>query len=99
MNCSDSKCVGDDRIRNCQCYGKDDENQFCAFEENGLLYECFPGCCEGGCPGQCSDVRPKPPYRDKKFTLITKNRTTYAKYLQITFIVILALIIASTFTI
>jgi hypothetical protein len=34
-------------------------------EEDGVYYECEAGCChEGkGCPGQCSDVDPSPPYR------------------------------------
>lgn len=99
MNCSGTMCMGDDRIKNCQCYGKDDKNQFCAYEENGFLYECFPGCCEGGCPGQCEGVRPKPPYKDKSYTVVTKEVKKIDKYLQALFIFILLLVIASTFSI
>ncbi len=37
-------------------------NQICAFEnEDGFMYPCDPGCCQGGCPGQCEEVAPRPP--------------------------------------
>lgn len=36
--------------------------QFCAFEsDDGFVYECDKGCCEGGCPGQCEGVDPRSP--------------------------------------
>ena len=36
--------------------------QFCAFKgDDGALYDCDKGCCEGGCPGQCESVDPRPP--------------------------------------
>ncbi len=96
MKCSNLMCMGDDRIQNCQCYGVDAENQVCAFEENGVLYECFPGCCEGGCPGQCTDALPRPAYRESVFPVITKDSRVYRKYIQESFLLILILIIAST---
>lgn len=37
-------------------------NQICAFEnDDGFMYPCDPGCCQGGCPGQCEEVKPRPP--------------------------------------
>lgn len=70
MNCKANGCKGDNRKRNCQCYALSSasdarRNQKCMVEEDGVYYECEAGCChEGkGCPGQCSDVDPSPPYR------------------------------------
>ena len=88
MNCKTDVCKGDNRKRNCQCYALSSasdarRNQKCMVEEDGVYYECEAGCChEGkGCPGQCRDVDPSPPYRvispsDVYTVASVKNLTT-----------------------
>lgn len=73
-NCDLSFCSVNNSVRDCKCYPNlsilsqnpsQEElfgNQFCAFEsEDGFLYSCDAGCCQGGCPGECSNVSPRPP--------------------------------------
>ena len=46
--------------------------QLCAYEsDEGYLFPCDQGCCDGGCPGQCDGVTPRPP--EKAYTPPTTN--------------------------
>lgn len=76
--CELSICDKNYKNKRCACYPNlsvlnnmviDDKNeavranQICAHESKGFLYPCDPGCCQGGCPGQCLDVPPRPPQK------------------------------------
>ena len=82
--CDLSRCSGAYRDNDCKCYpnmssisSKEElyANQICAYESNdGFLYQCDPGCCEGGCPGECLDVKPRPPQGIYKKRIITDTQ-------------------------
>ena len=52
--------------KECKCYSEpgtnNDNDQFCGFlSDDGYVYGCDSGCCGDGCPGQCPNVKPRPP--------------------------------------
>lgn len=64
MDCTRDTCTTTEK---CRCYallgkGKTSEYQICAYKRGDAYFMCEPSCCKGGCPGQCADVIPKPPY-------------------------------------
>jgi hypothetical protein len=70
-------------------------NQFCAYEgEDGVLYGCNARCCGSGCPGQCKDVKPRPP---EGIPIAVSSSTSYQlnfhKLVEIVILIIGALLI------
>lgn len=86
--CDIATCGGAYRDNDCKCYpnmsiisSKNPTkeqlygNQICAYEsKDGFLYPCDSGCCQGGCPGQCLDVKPRPPQGTYKKIVFTKEQ-------------------------
>ena len=55
--CDTSKCDIFFKDKKCKCYANPNtawpqEDQLCAYLENGVLFECDGGCCAGGCPNK-----------------------------------------------
>ena len=97
MECADLKC---DVIDECKCFAMTDEtfqyeNLVCGVRRGARIFPCNPGCCSGGCPGQCKGVRPRSPYKvtDDFFTPFEVNIPAYSK---IILVVLLGLVITST---
>ena len=67
MDCQSDENTCDEIFDECRRYAstKDSNpyaNQVCGIRKNGILLPCKSGCCAGGCPGQCKNVRPRQPY-------------------------------------
>lgn len=96
MDCKDLKCS--ERTKNCRCFAyanvKDPKKeQFCGYKKNSVVIPCDPGCCDGGCPGQCKGVADKPPYE------IAQNDVDLSKiplYLKLAAFLLVVLVIIST---
>lgn len=97
MDCSDLKC---DIIDECRCYATESEsrpfeNQICATRRGDKIIPCAPGCCSGGCPGQCKGVRPRQPFRVTD-NIFTHFQIDIPAYIKIILVVLLGLVITST---
>lgn len=83
MECEELKC---DVIDECKCYALKSEKypyekQFCGVRRGKRVFPCNPGCCSGGCPGQCKDVQSRPPFRvtDDLYTPLQADIPAYTK--------------------
>jgi hypothetical protein len=93
MDCKALKCSGLDQIRDCRCYAKPgkEQQQFCAYNRNGLIIPCNPGCCDKGCPGQCKDVPFREPYELDKNKFDVEKIPTYLKLLVFAIIILIVM--------
>lgn len=77
------------KTKNCSCFAPigtnyPNENQVCAFQENNRVFPCDKDCCEGGCPGQTPNVKPRPPFAIKSIMKTTdKQIKNIFKYIVI----------------
>lgn len=94
MDCKNLACS--QMTMNCRCYAKpgNESEQFCGYKKNSIVIPCDPGCCDGGCPGQCKDVPERPPYGLDTSLIDVEKFPLYIKGL---IILIIFLIIVSTF--
>ncbi|QIG59700.1 hypothetical protein [Dishui Lake phycodnavirus 3] len=97
MECEKLKC---DIIDECKCYAKKgekypNENQFCGVRRGSRVFACNPGCCAGGCPGQCKKVIPKPPFSITD-DLYTPFQANIPAYIKVVLVILLGLVIMST---
>lgn len=82
MDCAKSKCS--QMEKDCRCYAKvnvrdNTKTQFCGYKKNSLIIPCDPGCCDGGCPGECKGAAPAPPYGIDKSTFNVEKIPLYFK--------------------
>jgi len=96
MNCKKDSCR---TTETCRCYALLSENnprgkQMCGYKRGDSVFMCDPGCCDGGCPGQCSGVSPREPYAivDKFSSTEIDNR----RILMWIGIILCVLLLAST---
>ena len=67
MDCQHENNKCDEIFGECRCYADVGTSnplaqQRCGIRKNGYIIPCKSGCCDGGCPGQCKNVRPRQPY-------------------------------------
>ena len=95
MKCKKRNC---NQTHKCRCYSfGNDSNQKCAYKAGNFLYPCEPGCCNGGCPGQCDDTDPQPPFAEVgNMVYIPKDSTLTIKFLSVVSIILIALVVTST---
>ncbi len=95
MKCKTRNC---NETQTCRCYSfGSDSNQKCVRKEGSFLYPCDPGCCIGGCPGQCDDVDPQPAFAEaKNLIFIRKDGSISFKVLSVIAIILISLVLAST---
>lgn len=95
MKCKERNC---NETHVCRCYSfGSDSNQKCVYKEGSFLYPCNPGCCTGGCPGQCDDTDEQPPFAEVgNLIFIPKDASLSVKLLSVIVIVLISLVITST---
>ena len=93
----ENKC--DEIFGECRCYAdvnsEDPKNaQICGIRKNGYVVPCKPGCCHGGCPGQCLGAKSREPYSFGKYTIpVPFERTFKLLFLSMIILVILSTIL------
>lgn len=95
MECAKMKC---DSIESCRCYTlssetNPNERQFCGYKKGRTLLPCNPGCCAGGCPGQCGGVDPREPYEIIEDSIVIEDPVQYA---HAAIVLVIMLILLST---
>ena len=69
-SCTSKTCGSEYSDKQCFCYARDDASnvmteQFCAFESDGFLMACDPGCCKNQCPRpECKSIKPTAPEKE-----------------------------------
>ena len=94
MECADEKCEYD-----CKCYADTfevtpNDRQVCGAKIGNKVYACKPGCCKGGCPGQCKGAKSKPP--EDVVDIIQLSDQDNAFYIILFLVIIALLLVAST---
>lgn len=70
IGCTSKTCGSEYSDKQCFCYASDDASnvmteQFCAFESDGFLMACDPGCCKNQCPRpECTSIKPTAPEKE-----------------------------------
>lgn len=83
----------------CKCYadtfeGLPNDRQVCGAKFGNKVYACKPGCCKGGCPGQCKGAKSQPPEEIIDIIFMSQQDNTY--YIVLFFVIIALLLVAST---
>ena len=92
-------CPSENCEYGCKCYadtfeGLPNERQVCGAKFGNKVYACKPGCCKGGCPGQCKGAKPRPP--EEIIDIIQLSQQDYTFVVIIFGILIALLLITST---
>tara|TARA_X000000368_G_scaffold417899_1_gene415669 strand:- start:4619 stop:4936 length:318 start_codon:yes stop_codon:yes gene_type:complete len=68
MDCQSEEHKCDNLYGECRCYAdvntkNPGSDQVCGIRKKGYIIPCKAGCCDGGCPGQCTNaLKPRQPY-------------------------------------
>tara|TARA_B000000557_G_scaffold54514_1_gene42068 strand:+ start:5824 stop:6141 length:318 start_codon:yes stop_codon:yes gene_type:complete len=97
MDCQSDENKCDEIFGECRCYAdvnsEDPKNaQVCGIRKNGYVVPCKPGCCHGGCPGQCKGAKAREPYSFGNYTIPVPFEKTF----KLLFISMIILVILST---
>jgi hypothetical protein len=74
IGCTSTSCGSEYKDKKCYCYAQDESSnvmtdQFCAYESNGFLMACDPGCCKKQCPRpECTKIKPADPEKERTGT-------------------------------
>jgi len=99
MDCQSDENKCDEIFGECRCYAdvnsEDPKNiQVCGIRKNGYVVRCKPGCCHGGCPGQCKGAKAREPYSFGKYTIPYDNQVK--KTFEMLFSAMIILVILSS---
>ena len=71
IGCTSKSCGSEYKDKKCYCYAQDEASnvmtdQFCAYESDGFLMACDPGCCKKQCPRpECKSIKPTDPEKER----------------------------------
>ena len=71
IGCTSTSCGSEYKDKKCYCYAQDEASnvmtdQFCAYESDGFLMACDPGCCKKQCPRpECKSIKPTDPEKER----------------------------------
>lgn len=74
IGCKSTSCGSEYKDKKCYCYAQDESSnvmtdQFCAYESDGFLMACDPGCCKKQCPRpECKSIKPSDPEKERTGT-------------------------------
>jgi len=98
MDCQSDENKCDEIFGECRCYADVNSeypknNQICGIRKRGYVIPCKAGCCDGGCPGQCSKTESREPYSFGYF----ETPSNFEHFFKQSYIVIILLVIISSF--
>lgn len=70
LGCSSKSCGSEYNDKKCYCYAQDEASnvmtdQLCAYESEGFLMACDPGCCKKQCPRPECKISPRAPEKER----------------------------------